>query len=252
MMILVGQYDSPFVRRVAIALRVLGFGYEHDTRSVFGDFDAMRTVNPLGRIPSLVLDDGEVLVDSAAILDHLNELVGPERALLPARGLARRRALQVSALAAGAVDKFGAVAYEQIIRPAQYRWPDWIARCTTQGLGGLTALERLDWDVRGRLDDPRIMAACLVNYVQLTNPGLMPVAAYPRLTALWQACEALPEFVATQVQDYAVPRGLGGALATPPRRPFLVLRPGASTGWRRGRPWRSTPRGFRARRCGLR
>src|SRR5262245_44445422 len=63
-MILVGQYDSPFVRRVAISLRVLGFAYEHDTRSVYGDFDAMRTINPLGRIPSLVLEDGEVLIDS--------------------------------------------------------------------------------------------------------------------------------------------------------------------------------------------
>ena len=68
-MILVGQYDSPFVRRVAVSLRVLGFSYEHDTRSVFGDFDAMRQVNPLGRIPSLVLDGGEVLIDSTAILD---------------------------------------------------------------------------------------------------------------------------------------------------------------------------------------
>jgi glutathione S-transferase len=58
-MILVGQYDSPFVRRVAISLRALGFTYEHDTRSVFADFDAIRRINPLGRIPSLILDDGE-------------------------------------------------------------------------------------------------------------------------------------------------------------------------------------------------
>jgi glutathione S-transferase len=50
-MILVGQYDSPYVRRVAISLRVQGFAYEHDTRSVFGDFDALRRINPLGRIP---------------------------------------------------------------------------------------------------------------------------------------------------------------------------------------------------------
>jgi glutathione S-transferase len=78
-MILVGQYDSPFVRRVAISLRLLDIAHERDTRSVFGDFDAMRTVNPLGRIPSLVLDDGETLIESAAILDHLDSLVGPRR-----------------------------------------------------------------------------------------------------------------------------------------------------------------------------
>ena len=79
-MILVGQYDSPFVRRVAITLRVLGFPYEHDTRSVFGDFDSMRETNPLGRIPSLILDDGAVLIDSAAICDWLDEQAGPARA----------------------------------------------------------------------------------------------------------------------------------------------------------------------------
>jgi glutathione S-transferase len=82
-MILVGQYDSPYVRRVAVSLRVLGFHYQHDTRSVFADFDAMRQINPVGRIPSLVARDGEVLIDSAAILDWLDQMVGPERALVP-------------------------------------------------------------------------------------------------------------------------------------------------------------------------
>src|ERR687898_2565159 len=93
-MMLVGQYDSPYVRRVAVSLRVLEFEYEHDTRSVFADFDAMRAINPLGRIPSLVLDGGEVLIDSAAILDWLDQTVGPERALLRPGGTQRRRALR--------------------------------------------------------------------------------------------------------------------------------------------------------------
>ncbi|MBN9579125.1 MAG: glutathione S-transferase family protein [Alphaproteobacteria bacterium] len=91
-MILVGQYDSPYVRRVAVALLTLGIAYKHDTRSVFGEFDSMRKTNPLGRIPSLVLNDGEVLIDSAAILDYIDETVGPERALLPRAGRARRQA----------------------------------------------------------------------------------------------------------------------------------------------------------------
>src|SRR5215468_8838666 len=117
-MILVGQYDSPFVRRVGISLRILGFAYEHDVRSVFGDFDSMRRTNPLGRIPSLVLDDGEVLIDSTAILDWLDETVGPSRALVPRSGAERRRILRLIALASGAVDKAGASAYERIIRPS--------------------------------------------------------------------------------------------------------------------------------------
>src|ERR1700688_5006917 len=98
-MILVGQYDSPFTRRVAISLSVLGFPFEHDARSIFGDFDALRTINPLGRIPSLVLDDGMALIDSAAILDWVDREVRPERALMPAAGPARTSAMQTVALA---------------------------------------------------------------------------------------------------------------------------------------------------------
>src|ERR1700712_4291131 len=134
-MILSGQYDSPFVRRVAISLKALGFAYEHDTRSVFGDFEAMRRINPLGRIPSLVLDDGEVLIDSAAILDWIDEAAGPDRALIPPRGAERREVLRRMALASGAIDKSGAANYERMIRPAAYRWPDWIARCLVQARG---------------------------------------------------------------------------------------------------------------------
>ena len=153
-MILVGQYDSPYVRRVAVSLRVLGFAYEHDTRSVFGDFDAMRKVNPLGRIPSLVLDGGEVLIDSAAILDWLDQEVGPGRALLPAEGAERRRALRLIALATGAIDKIGAATYERIVRPSAFRWPEWIGRCRTQGEGAVTALAAEPWPDRGPTPPP--------------------------------------------------------------------------------------------------
>jgi len=204
-MILVGQYDSPFVRRVAVSLRLLGFAYEHDTRSVFGDFDSMRRTNPLGRIPSLVLEDGEVLIDSAAILDWLDQTVGPGRALLPAAGEPRRRALQLVALASGAVDKAGAAAYERIIRPKAYRWPDWIARCRTQAEGALAALEGHDWPASARLDQPAITTACMLRYVQMTDPDLLG-DRYPRLAALSQRCEAMPEFRATYPPDVVYPR----------------------------------------------
>jgi glutathione S-transferase len=147
-MILVGQYDSPYVRRVAVSLRVLGFDYEHDTRSVFADFDAMRQVNPIGRIPSLVLDGGEVLIDSASILDWLDQTVGPERALAPPGGAERRRAFRLIALATGAIDKAGAAAYERIIRPSAFRWPEWIDRCVTQATSAIGALAAEPWPAR--------------------------------------------------------------------------------------------------------
>ena len=206
-MILVGQYDSPFVRRVAVSLRVLGFAYEHDTRSVFGDFDSMRQTNPLGRIPSLVLDDGQVLIDSAAILDWLDQKVGPARALVPPSGPARRRALRLVALATGVVDKFGAAAYERIIRPTAYRWPEWIARCRTQGQGALAALAAEPWSAAAALDQAAITTACALRYVRLVDAEQMPPGRYPALDALSARCEALAEFKATYPADYAVPKG---------------------------------------------
>lgn len=204
-MILVGQYDSPYVRRVAVSLRLLEFGYQHDTRSVFGDFDAMRRINPLGRIPSLVLDDGEVLIDSAAILDWLDETVGPERALLPRSGPARRQALQRVALATGAIDKCGAAAYERIIRPSAHRWPDWIERCRTQAAGAIAALAAESWPADDRLDQARITTACAIQYVRMVDPDLMPPGRFPALDALAARCEARPEFQATFPAEYAVP-----------------------------------------------
>jgi glutathione S-transferase len=205
-MILVGQYDSPYVRRVAVSLRTLGFGYDHDTRSVFADFDAMREVNPLGRIPSLVLDDGEVLIDSTAILDWLDQSVGPERALLPPAGPERRCALRLIALATGAIDKVGAAAYERLIRPAALRWPEWARRCRTQGEGAIAALAAEPWPERGRLDQAEITTACMIRYVKMANPELVSVGRHPTLDALSERCEALPAFQATVPAEYVLPK----------------------------------------------
>jgi glutathione S-transferase len=91
---LIGHYDSPFVRRVGVSLHVLGIPFERQLLSVFSNAEEMRAFNPLVRVPALVLDDGECLIDSAAILDYLDETVGPDRALMPSRGKARRDALQ--------------------------------------------------------------------------------------------------------------------------------------------------------------
>jgi len=206
-MILVGQYDSPYVRRVAVSLRVLGFTYEHDTRSVFGDFDSMRQINPVGRIPSLVLDDGEALIDSVAILDWLDQTVGPERALLPPGGTARRRALRLIALATGAIDKAGASIYERVVRPSARRWLEWLERCRIQAAGALAALAAEPWPPAAALDQAQITTACMLRYVQMADPELLPAGRYPALEALSLRCEARPEFQATYPAQYVLPKG---------------------------------------------
>ena len=85
-MLLIGMFDSPYVRRVAISMKRLELPFEHGNWSVGVDFDRIRQYSPLGRVPVLVMDDGMVLVESGAILDALDDRVGPKCALMPASG----------------------------------------------------------------------------------------------------------------------------------------------------------------------
>ena len=138
-MILIGQYDSPFVRRVAIAMRRYEIAYEHRPWGVFSDGERIAELNPLRRVPTLVLDDGEVLVESGAILDALDEQVGEARALLPARGAVRRQGLKVIALATGFADKAVSLFYETFFHPTPSE--PWTARLRSQIGDTLDALE---------------------------------------------------------------------------------------------------------------
>ena len=138
-MILVGQYDSPFVRRVAVTLHHYGIPFERNRLSVFQP--AMADITPLVRIPTLEIDGGERLIDSAAILDYLDQLVGPTRALTPASGDERRHVMQTTVLATGAIEKCAAVVYERHFHAAPCIAHEWVARCMTQLAGALTMLD---------------------------------------------------------------------------------------------------------------
>jgi glutathione S-transferase len=197
-MILIGQYDSPFVRRVAIALTIYQIAFEHRPWSVFGDADKLAAFNPLRRVPTLVLDDGEVLIESGAILDALDETVGETRALMPARGPARRRALKVCALAGGLADKAVSLVYERLLHEVVS--PVWIERCRGQMAGVLDALEadraaRLGlWWLGEAITHADIMAACALRFAGEAHPEVVDLSGWPRLAAHSAACEALPAF----------------------------------------------------------
>lgn len=209
---LVGQYDSPYVRRVAISLTLLGLPFTRNPISVFADEAEMRRINPLVRIPSLILEDGEVLVDSAAILDHIDETVSPERALLPPRGAERRQALRIVALATGAIDKAGAIVYERMLRPADKVYPPWVERCQGQLAGALEALDALPqspWLTGERLAQPDITVAVMLGHLRLRVPDALPTGRYLSLDHLSGVCETLPAFIATRPSpDETMPDGL--------------------------------------------
>ena len=88
-MILIGSYVSPFVRRSAIIMHTLGIEFEHKILKGGPDNDELVAINPLARVPALVLDDNEVIIDSSAIVDHILEIDGRANNLLPEREIDR-------------------------------------------------------------------------------------------------------------------------------------------------------------------
>ncbi|MET0289274.1 MAG: glutathione S-transferase family protein [Pseudoxanthomonas sp.] len=198
-MILIGMFDSPFVRRVAVSMDVLDLPFEHCNWSTGRDAEKIRAYNPLGRVPALVLDGDEVLFESSAVLDYLDQTVGPARALLPASGLARRQALQLIALATGAADKAVSIVYERIYRPEDKRHAPWLERCAVQIDSALTALEAhclqregQDWLVGDRMTQADITLACCCTFTADAVP--FDLAPYPTLAARVARYEALPLF----------------------------------------------------------
>ena len=128
-MLLSGVNRSPYTRRVAITLRAYGLPYEQRDLSGFGNRADVRASNPLGRIPALVLNNDETLIDSSAIIDHLDEIVGPDRVLTPTAGPDRRAVLRLAALMMGACDKGLHAAYEGNHHPPEKVHQPWIDDC---------------------------------------------------------------------------------------------------------------------------
>jgi glutathione S-transferase len=209
-MFLIGQYDSPFVRRVAIALRLYGLAFEHRPWSTFGDADRIAPYNPLRRVPTLVCDDGEALIESTIILDYLDELVGEAKAMLPRSGAERRKQLRICALASGLGDKAVSLLYERVLRKEQLAL--WVERCQAQiaDVLGVLETERMkvttSYWLGDRIGHADIAVACVVRFTREAHPRLFDAARYPALAAHADRCEALASFKDI-VQPLAPPKG---------------------------------------------
>ena len=207
-MMLIGMFDSPFVRRVAVSMTRLGIAFEHKNWSVGKDAERIRAYSPQARVPALVLDDGETLIESFAMLDYLDDLVGPERALLPATGIERRRAMKLVALGMTAVDKGILPVYERIFRPVDKQHAPWVERCQRQAHAAFAELEphcvalaANQWLIGPKPMQPDYTLACAVTY--LSEAAGMDLTRHPALWAHVQRVEALPEMRACYLPFYA-------------------------------------------------
>jgi glutathione S-transferase len=198
---LIGGYGSPFVRRVGITLLLYGIAFEHLPLST-ADQATVERFSPLGRIPALVLDGGEVLTDSSAIIDHLDEMHA-DRALTPRTGPERRAILALTALALATGDKYVAAWYECTARPESHRWTPWLERLQRQVRQGLCALEdRIDRDYLygGRLTQADVTTVAVLDAIRFDMQDLAPEGSYPKLSALSARLSDLPAFARTHPQ----------------------------------------------------
>lgn len=202
---LIGMLDSPYVRRVAISLQLLGLPFSHRSLSVFSTFDEFRRISPVVKAPSLVCDDGTVLLDSTLILDYAQALARP-RTLLPADAAELRRDLNVLGLALAACEKSVQIVYEHRVRPPEKLHQPWLDRVTGQMLIALDALEA---EVARRplpaasesLTQAAVTTGVVWHFIHATLPHALPADRFQALRAFSARAEALPEFMAAPHSD---------------------------------------------------
>jgi glutathione S-transferase len=204
---LIGMLDSPYVRRVAISLQLLGLPFEHRSLSVFRTFDQFRAINPVVKAPTLVCDDGTVLMDSSLILDYAETLAAP-RSLMP-QGLAERQAaLRTIGLSLAACEKSVQLVYERNLRPPEKQHEPWAARVLGQMRAAFAELEAGLAKARPpagqRIDAANLSTAVAWHFTERMLPATVKDAAYPRLRELSAWAEQLPEFAAAPYGDGTV------------------------------------------------
>ncbi len=190
---LIGMLDSPYVRRVAVSLTLLDMPFVHESVSVFRHFDRFASINPVVKAPTLVTDDGTVLMESTLILEHVERQAG--RSLMPADTAAHTTALRRVGLALAACEKSVSIYYERTLRPAPHQ--PWVDRISGQLLLAYQALEREipdAWFDGGPVQQPEITTAIAWRFTQHIISDVVPKGDFPRLAALSQRAEATPAF----------------------------------------------------------
>ena len=204
---LIGNFLSPYTRRVAVSLNILELPFELEELFVFKEPDVVRRHNPVVRIPVLVLDDGTALVESSAILDEIDRMVGPERCLIPSDGVQRLRVVQTTAIAVACAEKAQWAFYEGRVRPTEKIHAPWIEHNENQVLGGFehlnVAASKIDeggW-IAGTpsMSQADLTTAVAYTFANTVRPKLGLAERFPQLSRFAARCEALPAFLKTPV-----------------------------------------------------
>ncbi|ROM33599.1 glutathione S-transferase [Pseudomonas poae] len=192
---LIGMLDSPYVRRVAISLDLYGVDFTHEALSVFSTYSEFAQINPVVKAPTLVLDDGTVLMDSSLILDYLETLAPADKKLLPQSPAARAHDLQLLGLALAACEKSVQIVYEQKLRPAEKQHAPWLERVSGQLLAAFGLLDKQLGQAAGNvLSQASLTAAVAWSFSQFTVPSVVKADAFPNLQRHAEQLEQHPAF----------------------------------------------------------
>ena len=178
---------SPFARKVRIVAIELGLidriefisaqvtpGQPNDAY--------MRDVNVLKKLPALILDNGEVIVDSYVIVEYLDDLAGAGK-LIPATGPQRWRVKTEHAILQGMLDSLLLCRYEKLVRPKELFWQAWYDDQFNRAWQGLARFDKQTEALDRPFDITQIGLVCVLGYLDFRFPGCGWRAAYPNLAA---------------------------------------------------------------------
>jgi glutathione S-transferase len=204
MMKLIGSFASPFVRKARIVFAEKKIDYNLVLENVWAPDTGIHTFNPLGKVPCLVMDDGEAVFDSRVICEYVDTL-SPVGKLIPASGRERVEVRCWEALADGMLEAGVLVRIEGFQREPEHRSEKWLARqrhkidhglvAMSQGLGNKT------WCAGNRFSLADIAVGCALGYLDFRTPELNWREAHPNLDKHFQKLSQRQSFMDTMPSD---------------------------------------------------
>lgn len=185
---------SPFARKVRVAACELGVSHRIDLIRVdpWAD-DRLRKRNPLAKVPTLIIHDGEILFESSVICDYLDAL-GPERRLFPPEGTKRWHALRLQGAADGAMTAMGRLFADER-KPADERSETMMRRFVQTRQAVLDWLERIEFASDPTISE--IAVAVLLGYLEFRWPDRDWQSGRPRLARWFNGFRERPSMQAT-------------------------------------------------------
>lgn len=198
---LVGLYGSPFVRRVAVTAQYLGIALPQRPISIFKSYDEMRAINPMVKVPTLLFDNGSIMVESTLIIAYLESLADATQTLMPNSPDQHLAATRHIGPALVAMEKAAQLVYETSLRPEGKQHAPWKERLVQQLMAAIDLMEAAaadaaPWILGEIICQADLSIAIAWEFLNRTAPDRFKLPDCPALSELSVRAEAAPQFAA--------------------------------------------------------